>query len=218
MLYFYSTIKIFTHFWKKYDNCTETYTKCRWQATTRLTKHRGWNVKSKRKRNLKKVKFKINFRPWEVSMCSFRFQTQLKYHFAGYLLWAVMGMCQWLSQCFLQRYVTEFTFIATVLAFTKLPRPEDSKRTFWSSIQAANYLPHTVEASYTPFYCWTSSRKAVNTIFYCVWFGPTRIQTRAVRFNSRHSIHSTTDQFNLFTTLLIHVILSCQPILRNFFF
>ena len=30
----------------------------------------------------------------EYVLCSFRFLTQLKCHFAGYLLRAVMGMCQ----------------------------------------------------------------------------------------------------------------------------
>ena len=31
-------------------------------------------------------------------------------------------------------------------------------------------LPHTVEASHCPFNCWTSSRQAVITNFYSVWF------------------------------------------------
>ena len=53
-------------------------------------------------------------------------------------------------------------------------------------------LPHTVEASHCSFNCRTSSREAVNTNFFSLWFDPTGNQTRVYRFNSRRSIHSTT--------------------------
>ena len=55
-------------------------------------------------------------------------------------------------------------------------------------------IPHTEEASHSPFDCWTSSRKAVNTKFYCLWFDPPWNRTRVYRFSSRRPIHSTTDR------------------------
>ena len=57
--------------------------------------------------------------------------------------------------------------------FTKLPWSGDSEGTFWSSNLAATCLPHTAEASHCPVICWTSSREAVNTNFYSLWFDPT---------------------------------------------
>ena len=51
------------------------------------------------------------------------------------------------------------------------------------------------EASHCPFNCWTSSREAVNTNFYSLWFDSTGNRTRVYRFSSRRSIHSTTDRF-----------------------
>ena len=51
-----------------------------------------------------------------------------------------------------------------------------------------------MEASHCPFNCWTSSREAVNTNFYSLWFDPTGNRTRVCRFSSRRSIHSTTDR------------------------
>ena len=43
-----------------------------------------------------------------------------------------------------------FSKIITYL-FTKLPWPEDSEGTFWSSSQTVICIPHTVEASQSPF-------------------------------------------------------------------
>ena len=40
----------------------------------------------------------------------------------------------------------------------------------------------------------------MNTNFYSLWFDPTGNRTRVYRFSSRRSIHSTTDQYNLFIT------------------
>ena len=68
---------------------------------------------------------------------------------------------------------------------------------FESSCHLPACLPHTAEASHCPFDCWTSSRKAVNTNFYSLWFDPTRNRTRVYRFSSRRSIHSTTDRLKL---------------------
>ena len=60
----------------------------------------------------------------------------------------------------------------------------------------SHLLPHTVEASYCPFNSWTSSRKAVNTNFYGLWFDPTGNRTRVYRFSSRRSIHLNTDHYD----------------------
>ena len=68
---------------------------------------------------------------------------------------------------------------------------------FESSCHPPTCLPHTLEASHCPFNCWTSSREAVNTNFYSLWFDPTGNRTRVYRFSSRRSIHSTTDRFNM---------------------
>ena len=56
------------------------------------------------------------------------------------------------------------------ILFTQLPWPGDNEGTFRSSRQAATCLPHTAEAIYCPFNCWTSSREAVITDFYSLWF------------------------------------------------
>ena len=65
---------------------------------------------------------------------------------------------------------------------------------FESSCHLPICLLHTMEASHCPFTCWTSSRKAVNTNFYSLWFDPTGNRTRVYRISSRRSIHSTTDR------------------------
>ena len=44
-------------------------------------------------------------------------------------------------------------FNCNYILFTKLPWPGDSEGTFWSSSQAATCLPHTAEASHSPFNC-----------------------------------------------------------------
>ena len=54
----------------------------------------------------------------------------------------------------------------------------------------------STSASYCPFNCWTSSREAVNTNFYSIWFDPTGNRTRVYRFSSRPSIHLTTNRFS----------------------
>ena len=66
---------------------------------------------------------------------------------------------------------------------------------FESSCHLPTCLPHTAEASYCPFNCWTSSRKAVNINFYSLCYDPTGNRTRVYRFSSRRSIHSTTKAF-----------------------
>ena len=66
---------------------------------------------------------------------------------------------------------------------------------FESSCHLPTCPPHTVEASHCPFNNWTSSREAVNTNFYSLWYDPTENRTRVYRFSSRRSIHSTTDRF-----------------------
>ena len=66
---------------------------------------------------------------------------------------------------------------------------------FESSCHLPTCLPHTIEASHCPFNCWTSSREAVNTNFYSLWFDSTGNRTRVYRFSSRRSIHSTTDRY-----------------------
>ena len=72
-----------------------------------------------------------------------------------------------------------------------------AKGPFRSSSQAATCLPHTAKSSYCPFNCWTSSREAVNTNFYSLWYDPTGNRTQVYRFSSRRSTHSTTDRLNL---------------------
>ena len=54
-----------------------------------------------------------------------------------------------------------------------------------------------LEASHCPFNYWASSRETVNTNFYSLWFDRNGIRTRVYRFNSRRSIHSTTDRAEL---------------------
>ena len=73
---------------------------------------------------------------------------------------------------------------------------------FESSCHLPICLPHTMEASHCPFNCWTSSREAVNTNFYSLWFDSTGNRTRVYRFSSRRSIHSTTDRFIFFVFYL----------------
>ena len=55
---------------------------------------------------------------------------------------------------------------------------------FESSCHLPTCLPHTVEASHCPFNCWTSSREAVNTNFYCLCFDPIGNGTRFCGFSS----------------------------------
>ena len=55
--------------------------------------------------------------------------------------------------------------------------------------QAATCLPLTAEAPHCPFNCWTSSREAVNTNFYSLWFDPTGNQTWVYCFSSRCFSH-----------------------------
>ena len=72
---------------------------------------------------------------------------------------------------------------------------ETAKGPFSLPSQAVTCLPHTAEASHCPFNCWTSSKEAVNTNFYSLWFDPAGNRTRVYRFSSKRSIHSTTDRF-----------------------
>ena len=73
---------------------------------------------------------------------------------------------------------------------------ETAKRpfSFDSSCHLPTCLPHQAETSHCPFYCWTSSKEAVNTNFYSLWFDPTAKRTRVYRFSSRRFFHSTTDR------------------------
>ena len=73
-------------------------------------------------------------------------------------------------------------------------RQRNDLSVFESSCHLPICLPHTMEASHCPFNCWTSSREAVNTNFYSLWFDSTGNRTRVYRFSSRRSIHSTTDR------------------------
>ena len=57
--------------------------------------------------------------------------------------------------------------------------PETAKGPFDHRVKLLTCLPHKVEPSHCPFYCWPSSREAVNTNFYSLWFDPTgNCQTR----------------------------------------
>ena len=89
-----------------------------------------------------------------------------------------------------------------------------SSKTFRSSSQLSCHLPtclpHTAEASHCSFNCWTSSREAVKTNLYCLWFDPTGNRTRVYRFSSRRSIHSTTDRLSWATRNIV-----MNPILEN---
>ena len=67
---------------------------------------------------------------------------------------------------------------------------------FESSCPLPTCLPHTVKASHCSFQCLTSSKEAVNTNFYSLWFDPTGNRIRIYRFSSRRSIHSKTDRLN----------------------
>ena len=65
---------------------------------------------------------------------------------------------------------------------------------FKSSCHLLTCLLQMVEASCCPFICWTSSRKAVNTNFFSLWFGTAENQTRVYRF-CRELYHLATDRF-----------------------
>ena len=81
-----------------------------------------------------------------------------------------------------------------------MPWLGDSEGSFRSSSQAATcpHVYHTWWDLHTvPFNCWTSSREAVNSNFYSLWFDPTGNRTKVYRFSSRLSIHSTTDRFKV---------------------
>ena len=93
--------------------------------------------------------------------------------------------------------------------YTKLPWPGDSKRTFRSPSQAATCLLHAMEASRS--YCWTSSRKAVNSNFYGLWFDSTGNRTQVYRFSSRRSIHATSGQYCSNSAYIILIVTSCIP-------
>ena len=54
-------------------------------------------------------------------------------------------------------------------------------------------IRQNMEASHRPFYCWTSSRKAVKTNFSSLLFNPTGNRTHVYGFTSRCSIYSTTE-------------------------
>ena len=56
------------------------------------------------------------------------------------------------------------------------------------------YTRWRLHSLHFPF-CWASSRKAVNTNFYSLWFDPTWNRTLVYRFSCKPSIHSTTDRF-----------------------
>ena len=62
---------------------------------------------------------------------------------------------------------------------------------FESGCRLPTHLPHKVEASLYTFNCRSSSREAVNTKYYNLWFDSTRNRTPASRFNNRRYIHST---------------------------
>ena len=103
--------------------------------------------------------------------------------------------------------------------FTKLPWPGDSEMTFRSSSQAATYpsVYHTRWRLHAvPLNCWTSSREAVNTNFYSLWFDSTGNRTRVYRFSSRRSIHSTTDRLFL-KPMTNSSVLSMHEAKRNIF-
>ena len=71
----------------------------------------------------------------------------------------------------------------------------NNERIFWSSsYHLPTCLPHTVKNSGGPFQCWASDKKTIYNSFYSVWFDPSGNRTRAYRFSSRCSIHSTTAQ------------------------
>ena len=79
---------------------------------------------------------------------------------------------------------------------------------FESSCHLPTCLPHTMGASHCLFNCWTSSREAVNTNFYSLWFDSTGNRTRVYRFSSRRSIHSTTDRSKLATGVSFFVLVA----------
>ena len=91
---------------------------------------------------------------------------------------------------FLQSIAITFFFIYD-LGLVKRQRKDLS---VLESSQAATCLPHTAEASPCTFNCWTSSKEAVITNFYSVWFDPTGTGTRVYRFSSRCSIYSNIDR------------------------
>ena len=82
-----------------------------------------------------------------------------------------------------------------------LPWPGDSKGTVRSSSQAAACPPvyHTWwRFHFVPLITERQASEAVNTIFYSLSFDPTGKQSRVYRFNSKRSIHLTTDRFEKF--------------------
>ena len=70
---------------------------------------------------------------------------------------------------------------------------ETAKEPFILWVWLPTCLPHAVETSRCPFQCWISSREAVNTNFYSLWFDLTGNWNSVYCFSSRCSIHSTTD-------------------------
>ena len=65
-----------------------------------------------------------------------------------------------------------------------------------ASCHLSTCIPHTAKASRCPFKCWMSSREAVNTNFYNLWFDLTGNRALVYRFSRRRSVHSTTDRLN----------------------
>ena len=62
---------------------------------------------------------------------------------------------------------------------------------FKSSCHLPTYLPHTAEASHSPFYCWSSSGETVDTNFKRIWFDKTGNLTRVCHFSCKRFIYSS---------------------------
>ena len=75
-----------------------------------------------------------------------------------------------------------------------MPWSEDSKGTFRSSSQAATCNGGGFTLS---FLMLKSSKKAVITNSYSIWFDSTWNRAQVYRFSSRYYIQSTTDRFNI---------------------
>ena len=84
--------------------------------------------------------------------------------------------------------------------FPKLAESGDSKRELlgvWIKLPPA-HLSITHGGGFTlSVYCWTSSKEAVITNFYCHCFDPTGNWTRVYRFSRRRSIQSAIDRFKV---------------------
>ena len=102
------------------------------------------------------------------------------------------------AKCFMTQIVIVITFYSPS-CLNQGQRRDLS--VFESSFHLPICLPHTMEASHCPCNCWTSSREAVKSNFYSLWFDPTGNQTHVYRFSSRRSIHSTTDPNKICNTI-----------------